>query len=52
MQLDTGAEIMFDWLVLAPGSTYADGPIKNFTGSVDDRQAVIQVRHFALGFWS
>lgn len=42
MRLESGAVVDFDWLVLAPGSTYADGPIKNFSGSVDDRQAVIQ----------
>ena len=34
----------YDWLVLCPGSTYADGPIKNFKGSCDDRRAVIHVR--------
>jgi len=44
LTLDTGASVRYDWLVLCPGSTYADGPIKNFKGSCDDRRAVIDVR--------
>ena len=48
LQLESGVVIKFDWLMLCPGSTYADGPIKNFKGSVDDRQAVIQVSKLPL----
>ena len=47
--LDTGASVRYDWLVLSPGSTYADGPIKNFKGSCDDRRAVIHVRFLYQG---
>jgi ribosomal protein L35AE/L33A len=47
--VDNGAytgqwDLDYDWLVLAPGSSYADGPIKTFCTSAEERQAVIQVR--------
>ena len=44
LKLQNGATVHYDWLVLCPGSTYADGPIKNFKGSCEDRRAVIHVR--------
>lgn len=47
--VDNGAytgqwDLEYDWLVLAPGSSYADGPIKTFCSSAEERQAMIQVR--------
>ncbi len=50
LRLHNGATVHYDWLVLCPGSTYADGPIKNFKGSCEDRRAVIHVRP-ALQQW-
>ena len=44
LELQNGLSVHYDWLVLCPGSTYADGPIKNFGGSCEDRRAVIHVR--------
>ena len=41
--LETGAEFPFDYLILAPGSTYADNAIKDVGGTAAERQALIQV---------
>lgn len=42
--LETGAELPFDYLILAPGSTYADNNIKAVGGTAAERQALIEVR--------
>lgn len=42
--LETGAQLPFDYLVLAPGSTYADNAIKDVGGTAAERQALIEVR--------
>lgn len=42
--LETSAEFQFDYLILAPGSTYADNAIKHIGGTVSERQALIEVR--------
>lgn len=48
MTVDNGAltgpwDLAYEWLILAPGSTYAEGPIKAFCHSLDERQHIIQV---------
>lgn len=46
--LETSAEFQFDYLILAPGSTYADNAIKQFGGTVAERQALIEAEHERL----
>ena len=51
--VDNGAytgrwELAYDWLVLAPGSSYAEGSIKTFCTSVEERQAVLTDEHTRL----
>ena len=41
--LDTGASLPYDYLVLAPGSTYPEPALKGFTGSFAERSATMQV---------
>lgn len=46
--VDNGAltgpwDLAYEWLILAPGSTYAEGPIKAFCHSLEERQNIIQV---------
>ena len=41
--LDTGASVPYDYLVLAPGSSYPEPALKGFTGSLAERSAVMQV---------
>ena len=41
--LDTGAAVEYDYLILAPGSSYPEPAIKAFSGSLADRQAAIKV---------
>lgn len=43
VELETGAVFPFDYLILAPGSTYADNAIKDVGGTAAERQALIQV---------
>ena len=43
VQLDNGQEVPFDYLVLAPGSTYPERIIKAFSGSLAERKAFIKV---------
>lgn len=40
--LEDGSRLEFDFLILAPGSTYPEPAIKNFAGSLADRKADIQ----------
>lgn len=42
--LDKGQEVAYDYLILAPGSSYPEPAIKGFAGSLADRKAAIQVR--------
>lgn len=44
IHLEMGVELPFDYLVLAPGSTYADNAIKDVGGTAAERQALIEVR--------
>lgn len=41
--LEDGSRLEFDFLILAPGSTYPEPAIKDFAGSLADRKAAIQV---------
>jgi len=41
--LDTGASVPYDYLVLAPGSSYPEPALKGFTGSLAERSAVMEV---------
>ena len=43
--LESGVELPFDYLVLAPGSTYADNAIKDVGGTAAERQALVEVSH-------
>jgi NADH dehydrogenase FAD-containing subunit len=43
VELETGAVLPFDYLILAPGSTYADNAIKDVGGTAAERQALIEV---------
>lgn len=43
VSLDDGQSLPYDFLVLAPGSTYPDPAIKAFAGTLSTRQAAIQV---------
>eukprot|EP00243_Klebsormidium_subtile_P013149 TRINITY_DN846_c0_g1_i2.p1 TRINITY_DN846_c0_g1~~TRINITY_DN846_c0_g1_i2.p1 ORF type:complete len:419 (+),score=66.90 TRINITY_DN846_c0_g1_i2:419-1675(+) len=51
--VDNGAltgpwDLAYEWLILAPGSTYAEGPIKAFCHSLEERQNIIQQEHARL----
>ena len=41
--LDTGGAVPYDYLVLAPGSTYLEPAIKGFAGTLAERKAAVQV---------
>lgn len=43
VSLDDGQSLPYDYLVLAPGSTYPDPIIKAFAGTLSTRQAAIKV---------
>lgn len=43
VELESRAVFPFDYLILAPGSTYADNAIKDVGGTAAERQALIQV---------
>jgi anthranilate/para-aminobenzoate synthase component II len=43
VQLDDGQELSYDYLILAPGSSYPEPIIKGFSGSLADRKASIKV---------
>jgi NADPH-dependent 2,4-dienoyl-CoA reductase/sulfur reductase-like enzyme len=44
VQLDDGQQVAYDYLILAPGSSYPEPAIKAFSGSLADRKAAIKVR--------
>ncbi len=46
--LSTGGNVPFDFLILAPGSSYPEPAIKGFSGTLADRKAAIQVCHVPL----
>ena len=41
--LDSGAAVPYDYLVLAPGSTYPEPALKGLSGSLAERSAAMQV---------
>ena len=41
--LDNGEVLPYDYLVLAPGSSYPDATIKSLTGSLASRTAFLKV---------
>jgi NADPH-dependent 2,4-dienoyl-CoA reductase/sulfur reductase-like enzyme len=43
VQLDDGRQVAYDYLILAPGSSYPEPAIKAFAGSLADRKAAIKV---------
>ena len=43
VSLSDGQSLPFDYLVLAPGSTYPDPAIKALTGTLADRKAFLKV---------
>ena len=43
VQLDDGQQVAYDYLILAPGSSYPEPAIKAFAGGLADRKAAIKV---------
>lgn len=43
VQLHDGQQVAYDYLILAPGSSYPEPAIKAFSGSLADRKAAIKV---------
>ena len=44
VQLEDGRQIDYNYLILAPGSSYSSSAIKAFSGSLAERKAAIQAR--------